>query len=358
MIKVGILGYGFMGKTHHKMLLDEFSDKYEVVAICENDPRQLDVIHDESVTVYEKIEDLLKDERVETVINALPNNIHKESVILSAEYKKDILCEKPVALNLQDLDEMLLAVEENDVKFTVHQQRRYDIDYRSAKEVLDSNELGDVFTIQSKLYGFNGNMHDWHVYPEMGGGMLYDWGVHLIDQILWMVDEPVISVYADLRNVINEQVDDYFKILLKFADGKFAEIELGTYFLSDKKDWFERHWFIGGNKGSYYTDGFYPKGKTVKTARLLENVPDKITMTAAGPTRSFGPPADDLLITEDVEVATTNHQMFFDNYYDAIIHHEEFLVKKEEVYKVLEVMKAVQESAAENKVVYLKEASK
>ena len=46
---------------------------------------------------------------------------------------------------------------------------------------------GTFYTIKSALYGFNGNMHDWHIYPEFGGGMLYDWGVHLIDQMLWMI---------------------------------------------------------------------------------------------------------------------------------------------------------------------------
>lgn len=352
MIKVGILGYGFMGKTHHKMLLESFSDKYKVVAICENDPRQLDTIYDD-VSVYEDMVDFVKDNQIETVIIALPNDIHRESVILCAEHKKDIICEKPVALSTKDYKEMLKAVEKNNIRFTVHQQRRYDIDFRTAKEVFEKGELGDVYTIQSKLFGFNGNMHDWHVFPEKGGGMLFDWGVHLIDQVMWMVDSPVISVYADLRNVINEKVDDYFKILLKFGNGVMSEIELGTYFLSDKEKWFERHWFIGGNKASYYSDGFYPTGKTVTTSRLLTNVPGKITMTAAGPTRSFGPPAEDLLKTKELTVATTKHIMFFDNYYDAIVNNKELLVKAHEVYKVLEVMEAVKISSSENKVVYI-----
>ena len=136
-------------------------------------------------------------------------------------------------------------------------------------------------------------MHDWHVYPETGGGMLYDWGVHLIDQILYMVDSEITSIYADIRNVINEKVDDYFNILIKFANGITAEIELGTYYLTPK-----RAWFIGGNKGSALIDGWDGEGKIVRTAHLLENVPGKITMTAAGPTRSFGPAAPGLLVDE------------------------------------------------------------
>ena len=117
----------------------------------------------------------------------------------------------------------------------MHHQRRFDKDFRTMKEVYDQRSLGKVYTIQSKLYGFNGNMHDWHVFKEFGGGMLYDWGVHLLDQLLFMVEGKIKSVYADIRNVINGEVDDYFKILLKFENGVMCELELGTYFLADKK---------------------------------------------------------------------------------------------------------------------------
>jgi len=96
------------------------------------------------------------------------------------------------------------------------------------KEVYDQKAVGEVYLIKSQLYGVNGNMHDWHVYKEMGGGMLYDWGVHLIDQILNMVDSKIETIYADMQNVINKEVDDYFKIIIKFKNKITAEIELGT----------------------------------------------------------------------------------------------------------------------------------
>ena len=67
-----------------------------------------------------------------------------------------------------------------------------------------------------------------------------------------MQGHKITSVYADIRNVINFEVDDYFKILMKFDNGILAEVELGTYYLTDKMQdkWFERHWMIAGNKGS------------------------------------------------------------------------------------------------------------
>jgi scyllo-inositol 2-dehydrogenase (NADP+) len=111
-------------------------------------------------------------------------------------------------------DEMTRVVEEYALKFTVHQQRRWDRDFRTAKEVYDQVKVGNVYTIQSKLFGFNGNIHDWHVYKKFGGGILYDWGVHLIDQMIWMVDSKVKTVFADVRNVINEEVDQLMFLII------------------------------------------------------------------------------------------------------------------------------------------------
>ena len=254
-------------------------------------------------------------------------------------------------MSVKEFDEMTEEVKKAGVKFTVHQQRRFDVDFRTAKEVFDQKSLGNVYTIQSKLYGINGNMHDWHVYKKYGGGMLYDWGVHLIDQMLFMVDSKIKTIFADLRNVINEEVDDYFKVLLKFENGITAEIELGTYFLADKPKWFERHWFIGGDKGTMYSDGFEPEGKIARTTRLLQNVPGKTTMTASGPTRSFGPPAEGVLITEDLPKVNFEHIMFFENYLNALEGKEELLVKIPEVRRVLAVMEAIRESAEKGKSV-------
>ena len=65
-----------------------------------------------------------------------------------------------------------------------------------------------------------------------------------------MIDSKITSVYATVKNVINFEVDDFFNIQLRFENGVQAEIELGTYYLKDQANWFERHWFIGGNQGS------------------------------------------------------------------------------------------------------------
>lgn len=348
-IRIGIIGHGFMGHEHETMLTQ--LDGYRLVGFSDLDPSQLEDVKP-GLKRYGSNEELIHDPEVQVVLIAANNNQHNKLVRQAAEAGKDIICEKPVAMSLAELDDMERVTREHGVKFTVHHQRRFDPDFRTAKEVYDEGSLGDVYTIKSSLYGFNGNMHDWHVYISEGGGMLYDWGVHLLDQILWMMPgAKITSVYADVRNVINFEVDDYFKIIMRFDNHVTAEVELGTYYLTDKAQdkWFERHWFLGGNKGSAYIDGFAPEGKIVRTSGLLKNVGGQRTMTAAGPTRSFGPPPEGKILTEPLPEVHTEHRNYFENYYRAYFGQEDFLVKIPETRRVLSLMDAVRESGRTGK---------
>lgn len=336
-MKLGIVGFGFMGHCDADMM-QTFED-IDLVAVADTNPEQLKDAP-KGVETYGSMDEMLKKADINVVMISTPNPSHLEMVKKAAEMGKHIICEKPAAMTVAEFDEMIEVAEKAGVIFTVHQQRRWDKDYRIMKEVYDRQLVGEMYVIKSQLYGVNGNMHDWHIYPEMGGGMLYDWGVHLIDQILDMVDSKIDSLYADLRKVINEKVDDYFNILIKFKNEVTAEIELGTYYLTPK-----RAWFVGGNKGSAIIDGFAGEGSIVRTAHLLENVPGRITMTAAGPTRSFGPPEPGLLVEEPLPKVNVDHRNYFEHFLKAFHGEEDIIVKPEQVRRVLCVMEAVRESA-------------
>lgn len=341
-LNIGIIGFGFMGQTHGETI--KGLDYAELIAVCDTNEAQFEYAP-EKVKTYVSVDELLADPAIDTVIIAVPNLLHLEMVVKAAKAHKDIICEKPLAMNSEEVKQMMAVTKEEQVRFTVHHQRRWDHDYRVAKAVYDQQLLGDVYTIKSALYGFNGNMHDWHIYPELGGGMLYDWGVHLIDQILWMVPAKLQTIYADVRNVINENVDDYFNIQLYFDNGVNAQIELGTYFLNSSENWFERHWFVGGNKGSAKIDGFNPQGEITRTSQLLGNVPGQITMTHAGPTRSFGPAPEGRILTEELPQVEVSHRMFFDNYYASVLGEEEMTIQPEQILRLMQVVEAIRISA-------------
>lgn len=346
-IRFAVIGYGFIGRRHVDTL--KSFDESDCVAVCDKDPERLKEVQAKypDIDVYDNVDDLLTRSDVDTVIISANNNQHFSLTIKAARAGKNIICEKPAAMSVREFDQMMEEVYQAKVLFTVHQQRRFDKDYQTVKKCWDQKLVGDIYTIQSSLYGYNGNMHDWHVYKAEGGGMLFDWGVHLIDQAMYLVSGKLKSIFADVRNVINKEVDDYYHIMLCFENGVTFIIELGTYFLSDQKDWFERHWYVGGNKGSMYVDKFEPQGKIVRTAHLLENVSGEQDKSAKtyGPTRSFGVPAPGLILTEDLPKVNCEQRDYFVNYFKARRGEEEFLVKTDEVRRVLQVMEAVRKSA-------------
>jgi predicted dehydrogenase len=346
-LKYAVIGYGFIGRRHVQTLKN--FEESDCVAVCDIEKVRLDEAKAAwpDLELYESADTLFAKAKIDGVIISANNKAHKELVIKAARAGKHIICEKPAAISVKELDEMDAEVKKAGITFTVHQQRRLDKDFQTVKTCYDNKLIGDVYLIKSSLYGYNGNMHDWHVYKTEGGGMLYDWGVHLIDQILYMVNSRLVSVYADVRNVINKEVDDYFKILLRFENKVTVEIELGTYYLSDRPNWFERHWYISGNKGSMYADKFEPEGKIVRTTRLLENAAHDQDKSAAsyGPTRSFGVPAPGLIVTEEIPPVHCEQIDFFKNYFKALRGEEPFLVTIPEVRRVLAVMEACRKSA-------------
>jgi predicted dehydrogenase len=330
-INFGIIGHGFMGHVHENMLTG--MDGVRVAAIADIENSRLEDVGN-GIKRYINPSDLINDPEVQVVLIAANNNQHRPLVLEAARAGKDVLCEKPVAMSLFELDEMETECKKYGVKFTVHHQRRFDPDFRTVKTVYNSETLGNISTVKSSLYSFNGNMHGLRVFKDEGGGMLYGWGVHLIDQMLWMIPGKIKTVCADLRNVVNQEVDDYFNILLFFENGIMAKIEVGTYPLSSKYNWLERHWFMVGKKGFLYVDGFRPKGKICRTT------------TAVGPACSFGPYPDEMLVTEEVATAETRYEDYFTNYIAAFHGREEFLVTIPEMRRVLRVMEAARESAA------------
>lgn len=347
-IKLGIIGFGGMGKWHEKNAPRAGID---IVAICDNNSEKLVDAEGLGYTLYSNADELLKDPNVNTVLLTVPNHLHKEMTIKAANAGKHIIDEKPAALTVKEFDEMMDAVKRNNVFFTVHQNRRWDKDMLIAKKAIDENLLGNVFTIESKLHSGNGYMHEWHIYKKYGGGMIYDWGVHLIDQILFMMpDVKINSVFADIKNVLHEEVDDYFKIILKLSNGITAHIELSTYILD-----YQPRWLVGGDKGTLIIKTFACDGEIFKTGKLLEKLPPQITETEAGPTRQFAPVPPGGIITEELPKVESDWVDFYRNIQEVLEGTQESMIKVSEIRRVLTVMEAARKSSDSGEAILLEQ---
>lgn len=343
-IKLGVIGYGGMGKWH---AANAPRAGVEIAAVCDIDEEKVKTGKENGFVAYSSADELLADENVNTVILTVPNHLHKEMCIKAAKAGKHVITEKPAAMTVAELNEMEAACKEAGVFFTSHQNRRWDKDMLTVKKAYEENMLGKIFTIESKLHSGNGYMHEWHLYKKYGGGMIYDWGVHLIDQILFMMPNSKIkSIYADIKNVLHDEVDDYFKIIMKMDNGITAHLELSTYMLK-----YAPRWVAAGDKGTMVVNTFGCDGAIYRTGQLLEKLPAQITETVAGPTRQFAPVPPGGIVEEGLPVIESDWVDFYSNVSDVLNGRAESKVKISEVRRVLAVMEAARESATTGKAI-------
>ena len=141
------------------------------------------------------------------------------------------MCEKPVAMNIAELEKMIETSKRTGNLFTVHQNRRWDRDYLMLKQALASGKIGKLHSVENRMHerGENGQMFGWRMFKDHGGGEFGDWGIHILDQTLDLIREPVKSVTASIIPIHSEEVDDYAKLLITFESGLTAQVEANTF---------------------------------------------------------------------------------------------------------------------------------
>lgn len=344
-LKIGVLGLGGMGYYHASYVKEP---GVSFVSTCDIEEIQLRDAGEIGLKAYCNDEDaFFNDPEINTVLLTVPNHLHKEYAIKAARAGKHIICEKPAALSIEDFDEMTAVAKECGVLFEVHQNRRWDKDFAIVKRIYDEGLVGETFNIESNLHMPSGRVHGWHQFKKYGGGMVYDWAVHCIDQALFLIGDKLESVYADLKSVFHAEVDDYYKIILKFRNGQTVTLNQSTYVLKPYP-----RWLVCGDKGTAEIVSFAGDGKLYKTSRLLEKLPPRIEPNIAGPTRSFIPVLPGEMIVEDLPEVDVSWMDFYRNYHDVLNGKAEFAIKNEEVRRVLAVMMACFESAEKKQSVH------
>ena len=126
------------------------------------------------IPTYESFEAILADKTVSLVTVAVPNHLHKDICTPLMEAGKHVVCEKLVALNSAELQEMIDTANRCGVLFTVHQNHRWDEDFLVLKKLLRENTLGNIFGIESRVHGPRGIPGDWRNPKQFGGGMVLE----------------------------------------------------------------------------------------------------------------------------------------------------------------------------------------
>jgi len=271
-IGVGMLGYAFMGKAHSNAYLKmpvffyPPPAKPKLVAICgRTEAKVAEAARRYGYeTYYTEWKDLMKDKRIELVDNGLPNNEHHDPCIAAAEAGKNVLCEKPLAMNVKEAQEMYKAVEKAKVKHMVGFNYRFVPAIRLAKKLIDEGYIGKILQFRG-VY-----LQEWIMDPTFslvwrlqkkicGSGALGDLGAHVLDLARFLVGD-LASLCGMTKTFIEERplpedptkkgkvdVDDAFIALLRFQNGAIGSVE-ATRFAAGRKN-YERI-EIHGTEGS------------------------------------------------------------------------------------------------------------
>ena len=343
-INVAVVGYGGMGR-YHANHIEEF-EKFNLVGIYDIKQSACDVATEKGVYVYPSFEALLEDERVELIVCATYNDCHKDIAIRAMKAGKAVISEKPVTMCSEDLEEMIKASEETGKLFTVHQNRRWDNDYRMVKRVLDTNELGNVFSIDSRVYGSRGIPGDWRREKQHGGGMLLDWGVHLLDQILMLNEgKKLLTVYATMTNVTNDEVDDGFRAILKFENGPECLVEVFTNNFIEAP-----RWYVCGENGTAIIRDWDMNGEIVKIKdwEIMDAVP---IQAGAGITKTMAPRTDETIKKFPFEKIYVEWADYYNNIYDVLRNGAQQLITHDQQRRLMKLIEAIIESAEKNEVI-------
>lgn len=346
---MALIGYGGMGSWHAETI--RAIPGLILRGVYDIDPARRQAAAQAGIHAYRSLEELLADPEVRCVTIATPNDTHLPLVCKAMQAGKHVVCEKPVALNSGELEEMIACSRRCGVLFTVHQNRRWDEDFLIAKRLYDEGTLGRLFGIESRVHGANGIPGDWRGRKTHGGGMVLDWGVHLIDQLLMMVhDRQLLSVSAQLSHLTNDEVDDGFRALFGFEGNLTALLEVGTsHFIKLPR------WYLTGNRGTACIRDWDLSGElvTVSTEKKWEIAPVR---TAAGLTKTMAPRAEDTVHTQALPRVPTDIHDYYRNLRAAVEDGVPLAVQPKEALRVMKVMEAVFASAASGQTVFLDHA--
>jgi predicted dehydrogenase len=345
-VKMAIIGTGGMAGWHFNNVQEKVRGLkivggYDIREEANNRTR-----NEWNVKAYQSPEEIYADKEVDLVLIATPNDVHKDYAIACLNAGKHVLCEKPVTLNAAELKKVMAAAEKSGKIFTVHQNRRWDKDYLTVRKIVNDNMIGNVYHIESRVQGSR-RLFGWRAFKPNGGGLLLDWGVHLLDQILDLIPGKVTSVQAHIHNVHHKEVDDAFTVLLRFENGCSVNVSITTNCYIEQP-----RWHLSGTDGTAVILDWEQNGHIIKLADpSIQDWEDAVIYTHAGPTHTMLPRPKYTTKTLKLPKGKGEWVDLYRNIVAAINGKAELIVKPEQALRVMKVIDAAFASDKSGKAV-------
>lgn len=242
-VRLGLIGLGYAGKIHLRNCL--VLKSAQLVAVSDTSKKALRYAKEIGVKkTYTDYGAMLKDEKIDAMIIALPTFLHGTCVQKVAEAGKDVLLEKPLARNEEEAKEIIKSVNKNGVKLMVGYPNRFHDSFIELKEKIAEGVVGDVQNVYAVIIGSGPFFHrlrngspkpvpEWWFKKELtGGGALIDLGCHLINLLQWYFGS-IIDIKSSLGYRFNLEIEDHAICIAKLKSGQSAIITSGWFSQKD-----------------------------------------------------------------------------------------------------------------------------
>jgi len=256
-IKVGVVGYGGafnMGKQHLELMQDAGMSP---CAVCEIDAERLKVAEKEfpGIATYTKLEAMLRGVKLDLAVLITPHNLHAKQAIACLNAGVSVVCEKPFAITTKECDAMIAAAKRNKLVLSTYHNRHWDGGILAAMKVLKSGRIGEVYKIEANMGGWGKPRDWWRSSKSISGGILYDWGVHLLEYSLQILgDAKLVEVagfakqghWAPQSKWGKDTNEDEGWLVARFDGGQWVKLCISSLDVNPKPHWLD----ISGTKGS------------------------------------------------------------------------------------------------------------
>lgn len=339
-LKFALVGCGRISKKHIEAIKE--IENAELVAVSDiKKERAKSCGEKNNIPYYYDYNEMLNNENIDVVNILTESGSHaKHTIDIVKKYKKHIVVEKPMALRLQDADEMIRVCDENNVRLFVVKQNRYNLPVQTLRKAVEEGRFGKLvlgtvrvrWARDQQYY----DMDDWRGTWAMDGGVLTNQASHHIDLLEWMMGEPVEVSAKIATRLADVEVEDTGAVIIRFASGALGIVEATT--ATRPKD-LEGSLSILGENGTVEIGGFAVN--EIKTWVFKE---EKLEDKEIFDKYKENPP----------NVYGFGHKAYLKNVIESIKNNKKALVDGLEGRKSLELINAIYESAETGKTVKLR----
>ncbi|KRQ98359.1 Gfo/Idh/MocA family protein [Bradyrhizobium valentinum] len=331
MIRFGLLGCGRIAKRHSDLLGGNHIDRACLAAVCDPVRARADAVASKfGVPAHYDIDDFLARKDIDAVAVLTPSGLHPQHAIACARAGKHVVVEKPMALRLQDADDMIRACDEAGIKLFVVKQNRFNVPVVKAREALDAGRFGRLVlgTVRVRwcrdqaYYDQDGWRGTW----AYDGGVLTNQASHHIDMLEWFFGDVVSAHARAVTALAKIETEDTAVATLKFRNGALGVIEATT---AARPTDLEGSLSILGERGTVEIAGFAVN--QIRHWRFAEELPsdrDVIERFSVNPPNVYG----------------FGHQAYYQHVVDCLTNQRAALVDGLEGRKSLELISALYES--------------